>query len=69
LTSLSTEATVSLSIYDRILVDIFDSLIGFNFWDLIVAYLLLLLKDFRLVLFLDILLLFTELCLFVLVHL
>ena len=69
MTSLSTEATVSLSIYDRILVDIFDSLIGFNFWDLIVAYLLLLLKDFRLVLFLDILLLFTELCLFVLVHL
>ena len=69
MTSLSTEATVSLSIYDRILVDMFDSLIGFNFWDLIVAYLLLLLKDFRLVLFLDILLLFAELCLFVLVHL
>lgn len=69
MTSLSTEATVSLPIYDRILVDMFDSLIGFNFWDLIVAYLLLLLKDFRLVLFLDILLLFAELCLFVLVHL
>ena len=69
MTSLSTEATVSLSIYDRILVDMFDSLIGFNFWDLIVAYLLLLLKDFSLVLFLDILLLFAELCLFVLVHL
>ena len=64
-----TEATVSLPVYDWILVDVFDSLIGLNFRNLVVAYLLLLFEDFGLILFLDILLLFAELCLFVLIHL
>ena len=64
-----TEATVSLPVDNWILVDVFDSLIGLNFRNLVVAYLLLLFEDFGLILFLDILLLFAELCLFVLVHL
>ena len=64
-----TEATVSLPVYDWILVDVFDSLIGLNFRNLVVAYLLLLFEDFGLILFLDVLLLFAKLCLFVLVHL
>ena len=63
------QAAISLSIYDRVLVDVFDNLIGFDFWDLVVAYLLLFFEDFGLVLFLDELLLLAELCLFVLVHL
>lgn len=64
-----TKATVSLPVNNWILVDVFNSLIGLNFGDLVVAYLLLFFEDFRLVLFLDVLLLFSELCLFVLVQL